>query len=109
MADAAEGTVAQEEKEYSEAQIAVHWKEEDYYPPPEEMAEQANAGDKDILERFAPENFPDCLLEYAEMLTWEKKWDTVVDTSNPPFFKWWVGGKLNACTNCVDRHLGEPR
>jgi acetyl-CoA synthetase len=69
------------------------------------MAKQANAGDKDILERFAPENFPDCFNEYAEMLDWDKKWDQVVDTSNPPFFKWWVGGKLNACTNCVDRHL----
>jgi acetyl-CoA synthetase len=105
MADTAQGTVAQEEKEYSESQIAVHWKEEEYYQPPEDMAKQANAGDKDILERFAPENFPDCFNEFAEMLTWEKKWDTVVDTSNPPFFKWWVGGRLNACTNCVDRHL----
>jgi acetyl-CoA synthetase len=105
MAETAEGTVAQEEKEYSEAQIAVHWKEEEYYPPPEEVAKQANANDKAILERFAPDNFPDCFVDYAEMLTWDKKWDTVVDTSNPPFFKWWVGGKLNACTNCVDRHL----
>jgi acetyl-CoA synthetase len=107
MAQTAQGTVAQEEKEYSEAQIAVHWKEEEYYPPPEEMAKQANAGDKAILERFAPENFPDCFVEYAEMLTWEKKWDEILDTSNPPFFKWWVGGRLNACTNCVDRHLEE--
>ncbi len=105
MADAAEGTVAQEEKEYSESQIAVHWKEEEYYAPPEEMAKQANANDKDILERFAPENFPDCFVDYAELLSWEKKWDEVLDASNPPFFKWWVGGKLNACVNCVDRHL----
>jgi acetyl-CoA synthetase len=105
MADTADGAVTQEEKEYSESQIAVHWKEEEYYPPPEDMAKQANAGDKDILERFAPENFPDCFNEYAEMLDWDKKWDQVVDTSNPPFFKWWVGGKLNACTNCVDRHI----
>jgi acetyl-CoA synthetase len=105
MADTAQGTVAQEEKEYSESQIAVHWKEEEYYPPPQGMAKQANAGDKEILQRFAPENFPDCFNEYAEMLTWDKKWDQVLDASNPPFFKWWVGGKLNACTNCVDRHL----
>ncbi len=41
------------------------------------------------------------------MLTWDKKWDEVLDTSDPPFFKWWVGGKLNACVNCVDRHLEE--
>jgi acetyl-CoA synthetase len=104
MADTAQGATA-EEREYSEAQIAVHWREEEYYAPPEEMAKQANAADKEILERFAPENFPDCFLDYAEMLTWEKKWDEVLDTSNPPFFKWWVGGKLNACVNCVDRHI----
>jgi acetyl-CoA synthetase len=107
MAQTAQGAASQEEKEYSEAQIAVHWKEEEYYAPPEEMAKQANAGDKAILERFAPEKFPDCFVDYAEMLTWDKKWDEVLDTSNPPFFKWWVGGRLNACTNCVDRHLEE--
>ena len=39
------------------------------------------------------------------MLTWDRKWDTLLDTSNPPFFKWFVGGRLNACVNCVDRHL----
>jgi acetyl-CoA synthetase len=105
MAETAQGAVTQEDKEYSESQIAVHWKEEEYYAPPEEMAKQANAGDKAILERFAPENFPDCFANYAELLTWDRKWDTAVDKSNPPFFKWWVGGRLNACTNCVDRHL----
>ena len=39
------------------------------------------------------------------MLKWDRKWDTILDTSNPPFWKWWVGGRLNACVNCVDRHL----
>ena len=39
------------------------------------------------------------------MLTWDRKWDTILDTSNPPFWKWWVGGRLNASVNCVDRHL----
>ncbi|MBV9536566.1 MAG: acetate--CoA ligase [Solirubrobacterales bacterium] len=57
------------------------------------------------MERFSPEHFPDCFVDYAELLTWDKKWDEVVDSSKPPFFKWWVGGRLNACTNCVDRHL----
>ena len=89
----------------SEAQIAVHWREEDYYPPPEAFVAQANAADPAIRERFSEENFPDCFTEYAEMLDWDKKWDTILDTSTPPFFKWWIGGKLNACVNCVDRHL----
>src|SRR6478672_10561157 len=89
----------------SEAQIAVHWREEEYYPPPEAFVAQANAADPAILERFTEEHFPDCFTEYAEMLTWDRKWDTILDTSDPPFWKWWVGGRLNACVNCVDRHL----
>src|SRR5450755_760100 len=89
----------------SEAQIAVHWREEEYYPPPPAFVAQANASDPAILERFSEEHFPDCFVEYAEMLAWDRKWDTVLDTSDPPFWKWWVGGRLNACVNCVDRHL----
>ena len=89
----------------SEAQIAVHWREEEYFEPPASFVEQANANDPAILERFGEERFPDCFVEYAEMLTWDRKWDTVLDTSDPPFWKWWVGGRLNACVNCVDRHL----
>ena len=89
----------------SEAQIAVHWREEEYIQPPAAFAARANANDPAILERFSAEHFPDCFTEYAEMLTWDKRWDTILDTSNPPFWKWWVGGRLNACVNCVDRHL----
>ncbi len=92
----------------SEAQIAVHWREEEYIEPPPEFVAQANASDPAILERFSEEHFPECFTEYAEMLTWDRKWDTILDTSNAPFWKWWVGGRLNACVNCVDRHL-EPR
>src|SRR5436853_163214 len=96
---------APEEEEYSENQIAVHWREEEYYQPPERFKEQANANDDSILESFSPEQFPECFTEYAELLSWDRKWDTLLDSSNPPFFKWFVGGQLNACVNCVDRHL----
>ena len=96
---------AVDETQVSEAQIAVHWREEEYYEPPDRIVKVANANDPAIRERFSEEHFPECFVEYAEMLTWDKKWDTILDTSNPPFWKWWVGGKLNACVNCVDRHL----
>ena len=36
---------------------------------------------------------------------WFKKWDQVLDESDPPFYKWFVGGKLNITYNCLDRHL----
>jgi acetyl-CoA synthetase len=93
-----------QETQVSEAQIAVHWREEGYYPPPESFVAQANANDPAILERFTEDKFPDCYIEYADMLSWDKKWDTVLDTSNAPFWKWFTGGRLNASYNCVDRH-----
>jgi acetyl-CoA synthetase len=89
----------------SEAQIAVHWREEEYIEPPAKFIAQANASDPDILERFSEQHFPDCFNEYADLLTWDAEWHTTLDTSNPPFWKWFVGGRLNACFNCVDRHL----
>jgi acetyl-CoA synthetase len=98
-----------EEQQLSEAQIAVHWREEEYYQPPAKFIAQANAGDPAILERFAEENFPDCFKEYADLLDWDEYWHTTLDTSNPPFWKWFVGGRLNASYNCVDRHLARDR
>jgi acetyl-CoA synthetase len=89
----------------SEAQIAVHWREEEYIKPPAKFIEQANASDPAIFERFSEQHFPDCFKEYADLLTWDAVWQTTLDTSNPPFWKWFVGGRLNACFNCVDRHL----
>jgi len=91
--------------ETSEAQIAVHWKEEDYYYPSPKFIGQANLTDPSIYERFSLDHFPDYYTEFAEMLTWYKYWDEVLDTSDPPCWKWFKGGKLNASYNCIDRHL----
>jgi acetyl-CoA synthetase len=41
----------------------------------------------------------------AEQLDWFRKWDAVLDDSDPPFYKWFVGGTLNASYNCLDRHV----
>src|SRR5258708_36648962 len=93
----------------SESQIAVHWREEEYIYPPESFVQQANAADPAIFDRFDEKNFPDCFVEYAEMLSWDKKWDTVLDASNPPFWKWFTGGPPNPPYTCLDRHLaGQP-
>ncbi len=98
-------TMPQEYTDVSEAQIAVHWKEEEYYYPPEKFVQQANQKDLNILEKFSLDKFPDCFRAYADMLDWFEPYHTVLDTSNAPFWKWFVGGKLNASYNCVDRHL----
>jgi len=93
--------------EVSEAQIAVHWQEEGYIYPPAPFIAQANMVDPHIHERFGLENFPECFREYADLLTWYQYWHTTLDTSDPPCWKWFVGGKINASFNCVDRHLAK--
>ncbi|HVC28100.1 MAG TPA: acetate--CoA ligase [Gammaproteobacteria bacterium] len=100
---------ASENTEVSEAQIAVHWKEEEFFQPSKKFIEQANAQDPGIRERFSLKKFPDCFREYADMLAWFEPYKKVLDTENPPFWKWFVGGKLNASYNCVDRHLAQYR
>ena len=98
---------AQESLELSEAQIAVHWREEDYIYPPAPFIAQANMTDPHIYERFSLEHFPECFKEYADVLTWYQYWHTTLDTSDAPCWKWFVGGKINASYNCVDRHLAQ--
>ncbi len=93
--------------ETTEAQIAVHWREEEYYYPSSKFVGQANLSDPDVLNRFSEEKFPECFREYADMLSWDQYWHTTLDTNDPPFWKWFVGGKLNASYNCVDRHLAK--
>ena len=43
--------------------------------------------------------------EQAQLIEWQKPFDEVLDYSNPPFAKWFKGGKTNLCHNAVDRHL----
>lgn len=45
----------------------------------------------------------------AEGITWTKKWDKVLDDSNPPFYRWFPGGELNTCYNALDRHVENGR
>jgi len=99
----------QELADVSEAEIAVHWPEEDYVPPAGQFIAQANLTDPHIFERFSLERFPECFKEFADLLDWYKYWETTLDTSNPPFWRWFVGGRINACHNCVDRHLAAYR
>ena len=94
----------QESKHYD-----VTMQEEEYYYPPVEFIGQANCTDPSIYERFSLENFPECFKEHAELLEWDNYWHTTLDTSDAPCWKWFVGGKLNVCHNCVDRHLKQHR
>jgi acetyl-CoA synthetase len=74
------------------------------FEPPEEFREQANIKDASIFEaaNADPEGF---WAEQAKALDWAEEFDQVLDWSNPPFAKWFTGGKLNVSYNCVDRHV----
>jgi predicted Zn-dependent peptidase len=73
------------------------------FPPPPEFAAQANATEEWYARAEADrEGF---WAEQAERLSWERRWDEVVDWSGAPFAKWFVGGRLNVAYNCVDRHV----
>jgi acetyl-CoA synthetase len=77
--------------------------EERHFDPPEELAKNANVkadvydeADADRLAFWGKQ---------AERISWDTPFDEVLDWSNPPFAKWFVGGRLNASYNCVDRHV----
>jgi acetyl-CoA synthetase len=74
------------------------------FSPPSEFARHAVISDPAIHEEAAndPEGF---WTKQAEALDWVQRWDQVLDWSDPPFAKWFVGGKLNVSYNCVDRHV----
>ena len=81
--------------------------EERSFPPPPAFAAAANLSDPAIYERAAqdPAAFWAGL---AEELHWFQKWDSVLDWQ-PPFAQWFIGGKLNAAYNCLDRHIAAGR
>jgi acetyl-CoA synthetase len=75
------------------------------FEPPREFAAQANANDPSIYEEA--ERDPDAWwASQAERLDWFEPWEEVF-SSDPPHHKWFVGGKLNAAHNCLDRHLDD--
>ncbi|TDD81182.1 acetate--CoA ligase [Actinomadura rubrisoli] len=77
------------------------------FPPPAELAESANVKAEAYDE--AAEDRLGFWARQAERLAWAKPWDEVLDWSNPPFAKWFVGGELNVAYNCVDRHVEAGR
>jgi len=81
--------------------------EERVFEPPAEFAAAAVVQDPSVYERSEadPEAF---WAEMAEQLDWYEKWDEVLRW-DPPHAEWFVGGKLNACYNCVDRHVHNGR
>jgi propionyl-CoA synthetase len=47
--------------------------------------------------------------EAAEAVDWYKKWDTILDESEAPIYRWYSGAEVNSCYNALDRHVGNGR
>ncbi|MBB4637740.1 acetyl-CoA synthetase [Longimicrobium terrae] len=77
------------------------------FAPPAEFAARALVSDPDVYARAEadPEAY---WAGWARELHWSKPWDQVLEW-NPPQARWFLGGKLNAAYNCLDRHLDGPR
>ena len=77
------------------------------FPPSEEFRKQANMADPKVYEEAQrdPEGF---WAKLAEELHWFEKWDKVLEW-DPPYAKWFTGGKINVSYNCIDRHLTSGR
>ncbi|MCG0238276.1 MAG: acetate--CoA ligase [Firmicutes bacterium] len=91
------------EREHLEALL----QESRLFPPPPEFAARANVNSPDIYAEAARDRLA-FWARQAERLHWFRKWDQVLQW-DPPFAKWFVGGKLNAAYNCLDRHLDSWR
>jgi acetyl-CoA synthetase len=74
------------------------------FGPPAEFAAQARVRDMGVYEaaKRDPEGY---WADQARQLHWDRPFGTVLDDSNPPFFKWFADGELNVSYNCVDRHV----
>ncbi|MEN3610965.1 acetate--CoA ligase [Plantactinospora sp. ZYX-F-223] len=73
------------------------------FPPPADLAAAANVT-ADAYDEAAGDRLA-FWARQAGRLDWSKEWDQILDWSNPPFAKWFVGGRLNVAYNCLDRHV----
>src|SRR5438477_6471177 len=91
----------------SVAEFSDLLREDRTFPPPAEFRAKAVARDESIYAEADrdPEGF---WARFARELEWSRPWDTVLDWQ-PPHAKWFVGGRINASVNCLDRHLAGPR
>ncbi|MFN2199375.1 MAG: acetate--CoA ligase [Anaerolineales bacterium] len=79
--------------------------EGEVFYPSSDVTRDANVGEYDQLYRHSLEDPEAFWGERAGELEWFEPWDKVLDDSQAPFYKWFVGGKTNIAYNCLDRHV----
>jgi acetyl-CoA synthetase len=82
--------------------------DQEVFEPPKEFVDNALISDESLHEEAArdPEAW---WAKQADALDWFERWDTVLDESEAPFYKWFTGGRLNASHNALDRHVEAGR
>jgi len=74
------------------------------FGPPEEFREDALLSDSSVYEE-AEGDWKGWWTAQAKELHWFKEPTEILDDSNPPFYRWFTDGKINASYNCLDRHV----
>ena len=89
-------------------EISALLHEDRVFGPPAAFRADAIVKDADVYEEAErdPEGF---WARFASELEWSRRWSHVLDWSDPPHAKWFVGGRINVSVNCVDRHIRGPR
>ncbi|HKJ67793.1 MAG TPA: acetyl-coenzyme A synthetase N-terminal domain-containing protein, partial [bacterium] len=75
------------------------------YSPSDEIIEEAHIPDWEATAKEAVEDPEGFWAQEAKKFHWFEEWDQVLDDSNPPFYKWFTGGKTNLAYNCLDVHV----
>ncbi len=75
------------------------------FAPSPDVVANANIKSYEEMARRADQDLQAFWAERAEEFDWFKKWDKVLDDSNKPFYKWFVGAQTNIAYNCLDRHI----
>jgi acetyl-CoA synthetase len=79
------------------------------FDPPSEFAAEANWRDPKIYEEAAADSEAWWMRQAKELLDWDVEPTEGLDASNPPFYRWFADGRLNASYNCLDRHIAAGR
>ena len=75
------------------------------FPPSPDFAQHAQARDAGIYDKAADDPTAWWAGQARQRLDWQTPFGSVLDDSNPPFYKWFADGRLNASYNCLDRHV----
>ncbi len=78
------------------------------YQPPYKFAKTARLNDNSLFEEAKQDRLA-FWARMAEKLHWISKWEQILDDDNPPYYKWFINGKLNVSENCLDVHVNNGR